>query len=192
MFEFLKSKRPQTETPPSGAPLSVAPNSTQQHRNIHRELIRVVLKDTLRLHGIPSAWMACEVIVITRLPKEEELHIQLVVLKWNEKLLRYATALQRQLLLGLDRFDPTVDHSKYVVSWRFAPDCGSPFLSMPDPKFWSAPAATSQTQPDKEPVSILDRRQSRRAPNAPQARSLPVPPPDDESDFSQTQITPLR
>ena len=55
MFEFLKSKRPNNERPSRIAPVSATPNSTQQRGNVRRELIRVVLKDTLRLHGIPSS-----------------------------------------------------------------------------------------------------------------------------------------
>ncbi|WP_296446865.1 hypothetical protein [Rhodoferax sp. UBA5149] len=189
MFDFLKSKRKKTEPPPSVAPVSVTPTGAQQHNNVRRELIRVVLKDTLRLHGIPLDWIACEVISITRPPSEEELHIQLVVMKWNEQLLRYASALQHQLLLGLDRFDPTVDHSKYVVSWRFSPDCGCPFPHLPEPKFWRKSALP---QADEEPVSILDRRHSRRPPKLPKLKPPPSAPQNEPPGYAPTQSAPLR
>ena len=174
MFKFLKSADPKHDAPPSVEPVSATPNSSRQRSNIQRELIPVVLKDTLRLHGIPSAWVGCEVNLVERTPGEEELHIQLIVMKWNEQLLRYAPALQQQLLLGLDRFDPSVDHSKYIVSWRFSPDCGCPSTKMPDPKFWHENVVSAA---EEEPVPVLDRRHSRRAPNAakPDAASPATP-----------------
>lgn len=169
--------------------VSAAPNSTSPHGNIQREPIRVVLKDTLRLHGIPSGWLACEVIVIARSASEEDLHIQLVVSKWNEQLLRYAPVLQQQLLLGLDRFDPSVDHSRYIVSWRFSPDCGCPFTRMPEPTLW---LQDTLPQPDEEPVPVLDRRHTRRPPKAPKGNAPPSAPKKRPPSFDPTQIAPLR
>jgi hypothetical protein len=189
MFDFLKGRRPKDQSTPSAAPVSITPNGTPQHSDVRRELIRVVLKDTLRLHGIPLGWLACEVIIIARSPGEEELHVQLVLMKWNEQLLRYAAALQQQLLLGLDRFDPSVDHSKYIFSWRFAIDCGCPFASMPDPKSWRQ---NTQLQVDEAPVSVLDRRHARRAPKTPPFEPSPSAPVIEPSNFAPTQMTPLR
>jgi hypothetical protein len=190
MFDFFRNKRPiKNEPRASVAPGSVTPSSTLQRSNVRRELIRVVLKDTLRLHGIPFDWLACEVIIIPIAPGEEELRIQLVVLKWKEQLLRYAPVLQQQLLLGLDRFDPSVDHSKYIVSWRFSPDCGCPFSRMPDPKFW---LKSTVPKAYEEPVSVLDRRHARRSSNTHQANSLSLDSPDQPGDFSPTHHIPLR
>lgn len=189
MFKFLKSKRSENDRPASVAPITATPTSEQPHSSVRRELIRVVLKDTLRLHGIPSGWMACEVIIITRPPGEDELHIHLVVMKWNEQLLRYAPALQQQLLLGLDRFDPSVDHSKYIVSWHFSPDCGCPFTRMPDPKSWLKAAIP---QADEEIVPVLDRRHTRRPPKAPKLNPAPSDPQNQSPNFAPTQIAPLR
>lgn len=159
MFDFLKKKPP--VNPSSVTPVSVSPNSISHSSDVRRELIRVVLKDTLRRHGIPLDWLACEVMVTTRSLDREELHIQLILMKWNEQLLHYAAALQQQLLLGLDRFDPGVDHSSYVVSWRFSPHCGGPNLVLPEPKFW---LQAVQPEVPETPVSVLDRRRTQRPP----------------------------
>jgi len=180
MFSFLKPKRADNRPQHSALPTSVSPNSSMQPTNLRRELIRVVLKDTLRLQGIPFGWLACEVLIIPREPGEDAVHIQLIVMKWNEKLLRYALALQHQLLLGLDRFDPLVDHSKYIVSWRFSPNCGCPFTKMPDPKTW---LQSDAPQTADEPLSVLDRRHARRPAAEPEKHS---------DDYLPTQLTPLQ
>ncbi|HEY5580545.1 MAG TPA: hypothetical protein VIK56_05185 [Rhodoferax sp.] len=189
MFDFLKNKRPKNQGQPSVGPASITHSGTSQHSDVRRELIRVVLKDTLRLHGIPFDLLACEVIIITRAPGDEQLHIQLVVMKWNKQLLRFACALQHQLLLGLDRFDPSVDHSKYVFSWRFSPDCGCPFTFMPDPKSW-LPNVTPQVE--EAAVSVLDRRRSRRPPKAAPLAPVPTAPARAPSNFAPSQRKPLR
>lgn len=188
MFNFLKTKRPKTEQPSSTPPVSVSPHSLQHNSDVRRELIRVVLKDTLRHHAIPLSWLACEVTAIARAPGEEELNIQLVVMKWNEQLLRYAPALQQQFLLGLDRFDPSVDHSKYSVSWRFSPDCGYPFSKMPIPKVW----LRSESSPlNEEPLSILDRRHSKRPSDEPALNLAASESRDRAFAFLPPQIMPL-
>jgi hypothetical protein len=199
MFSFLKNNVSKDTTAPSAAviaaPQALHPQSVQQHTNIKRELIRVVLKDTLRQQAIPYDWLACEIIIIPRSPDDEELHIQLVVMKWNELLMRYAMALQQQLLRGLNRFDPSVDHSKYIISWRFSPECGCPFTVMPPPLLWSHIEAPA---PVEEAPAILDRRHERRPADAPVHGHEPPepavrpPPAPGEGDYERTQLSPFR
>ncbi len=135
MFGFFK-KTISTPTPASHRAAEQGSSTTQQHTDIQRELVRVVLKDTLRLHGVPAGWLSCEVVVVPRRAGHEDLIIQLIVLKWNQTLLQCALALEEALLSGLDRFDPSVDHSRYIVSWRFAPGCGCPLNQMPESNTW--------------------------------------------------------
>lgn len=187
LFKAKPSKANRTEVAPAAS--TPSPASTRQHTHIQRELVRVVLKDTLRQHGIPAGWVGCEVLVAPKRASDEDLFIQLVILKWNEALLRYAPALERQLLLDLDRFDPTVNHSRYVVSWRFAPDCGCPSVAMPDPAFWLNAAHPA---PPPEPVAILDRRRSKRTKRT-EKFDLPNSSYDNlPQNFAPTEPAPLR
>lgn len=156
MFDFFKIGRSKPQrgngaTDDSFPPSSVPP-TTQQHTATHRELIRVVLRDTLRMSGIPSDWITCEILKLPRNANENGLLIQLVIQHWNEDLLRYAIVIQQQLLSGLAHFDPASDHSKHLVSWRFSPHCTCPYTSMPEPKFWTtAPAANVKPKFDLPP-----------------------------------------
>lgn len=188
MFDFLRNTKPKLP-PASQRSAELAQTSTQQHTDIQRELIRVVLKDTLRLHGVPAGWLTCEVVVLPRPSGEEDLIIQLIVLKWNETLMRCVHALEKALLQGLDRFDPSVNHSRYIVSWRFAPSCGCPLSQMPEPQVWT------QSEPVPAPptiVPILDRRQSVRPPPRPK---FDLPPSERDfrhNDFAATEPIGLR
>ncbi len=179
MFKIFGFGRSRPESAPAAKPASDQGATTRQHTDIQRELVRVVLKDTLRLHGVPGAWLGCEVTALSGRARGEDILVRLVVLTWNESLLKYLPVLQQQLIVGLDRFEPSIDHSKYVVSWQFAPDCGCPHTQMPDAKTWGmdpmpaappsivdwdgdaktgAPAPSSPPKPKFDlPASALDR-----------------------------------
>ena len=64
MFNFFRQSVPtdasDSRPAPHPAPPSVSP-STKPHSDIQRELVRVVLKDTLRRHGAPPEWRGEEV-----------------------------------------------------------------------------------------------------------------------------------
>lgn len=203
MFKFLRhsvpaeavDSRPTTHS----APLS-APPSVQPHADIQRELVRTVLKDTMRRHGIPSEWLSCEVNTVVNDHGAEELHIQLVLMRWHELLMRYARALELQLLRGLDRFEPTVDHTKKcTIAWRFSPECGCPFTVLPPPVVWAHDTAAEPV--DEEPPSVLDRRHKRRPPkDSSSASPKPTAPAapnrarrggDDAGDYERTELSPF-
>ena len=190
MFKFLKhvgapNDAIDSRPAPAPAPSTTGPHSTRPHTDIQRELIRVVLKDTLRRNGIPFEWLSCEVVTITHGPNSEELHIQLMLMQWHELFLRYAPALEQQLLRGLDRFDPAVDHSKYTISWRFSPECGCPFRVMPPAVVWSH-SEQPESAEDEQP-SVLDRRHAKR-----DATALRHRPDDDSGAYERTELSPFR
>ena len=149
LFGFGKKKSVRT-APPKGSGISVHPaaepvtGATLQHTDVQRELVRVVLKDTLRKNGVPAGWIGCEVTGISHRNMDDELFVHLIVMQGNEALLQYAPALQKDLMQGLDRFEPNVDHSNYVVSWLFSPDCGFKRTSMPAPGFWALDEAAQE------------------------------------------------
>ena len=218
LFKFLgwgqaQPARPRNSGSPStpSAPLSPAGpfDNTQQHGDVQRELVRVVLKDTLRQHGIPSSWIGCEVTALSRRVSSgpghnaapgasqgpaprEPLLVHLIVMKWNDALVHFAPALQQQLMLALDRFEPVVDHSNYIVSWRFTPQSGCPYTRMPEPMFWSQDALA--------PVPVVGRPAV--APNAVAPTVAPPPRPKFDlppssldnipSGFAPTEPAPLR
>lgn len=142
---------------PESRPGTEPSMTTQSQTSIQRELIRVVLKATLRQHGIPTGWIGSEVAVIARRSGgKKTLYVHLIVLHWNQALMNFAPEFQSQLLLALDQFEPDVDHSSYIVSWRFSPDCGCPYTRLPDPLFWSQDALPMPKRTLPEPAAQTD------------------------------------
>jgi hypothetical protein len=135
---FGFGRRPRSEAPPLSQ-LGPAPSqlggSGSQSRS-RRELLRVVLRDTLYRHGIPAAWFDAEVLVSTSRTGERGIHWRLVVKHPDARLLTYAVALQQALIKRLTTFDPLASTWLTGVSWQYSlpDDASSPAL--PHPGTW--------------------------------------------------------
>ena len=141
---------------PAVMPDSKLPDS-KPGDSTRRELVHVALSDIRRRHGIPTAWLDCAVMVMPgREPgrgSESRLLVQLLILHWDERLLKYSLAIQRQLTVQLIRLDPASSQWLQSVVWQYAPGATSPFMSMPDPKVWAVHPSEPPAKHD-----VLDRR----------------------------------
>jgi hypothetical protein len=113
----------------------------------HRDLCIVVLRDTLRLYGIPREWISAEVLNLSGNAAHVRLQINLVIHYWHEGLLMFAPALQKEFLQTLQRFDMGTDHSRHSVCWKFSSRCHSPFTDIPSPSFWATPLEPLEDNP---------------------------------------------
>ena len=163
---------PAAQSQPPGTANSKLPfepsTYSRQHSEVQRELVGMVLKDTMRLHGVPSQWLGCEVNHITRYGSKESFVVRVVIHKWNTTLLRYLPALENQLRLGLDRYEPGVDHSGFIITWQFSADCGCPHHAMPSPAIWA-----SEVSPPTKP-KLAQSGVAASRPNAPKAAPFGV------------------
>jgi hypothetical protein len=108
-----------------------------QHDGLNTlELSHLVLLDMVRRNGIPKDWLQVECVNVTCRPGLKQTHLQLVMQRWSDRLLHYNAALQQQFLAGLDYFEPGVDHSNYVISWRFSNSCVMPMAQIPEGLAW--------------------------------------------------------
>jgi hypothetical protein len=107
--------------------------------NTRRELLRVVLRDTLSRQGIPAAWLGAEIFSHTSRHGARSLHWRLIVKHWDPRLMVHAGALQQKLIYRVMTFDPLAANWLAGVSWAFAIPDESVFPSMPHPGSWTAP-----------------------------------------------------
>lgn len=167
--------------------------NTRQHSDIQRELVRVVLKDLLRQHGIPAAWIDCEVSAGSANARGSDVIVTLVVSKWHELLPRYLPLLQRNLVAGLDRFEPSIDHSKYTMHWAFAQDCGYPHTDMPSNAIWSIKVPESnQAKAAQNAAAQVDAEIVKIAPEKPKFDLPPSAMDKLPANFAPTEPSTLR
>jgi len=114
-----------------------------------RELVHVVLRDTMRAHGIPADWMDATVLKVGQ-GARAGLHVQLLVLREHQQLLAYVPAFQESFIAGLRNFDARALEWIKSLSWVFEGTAASASLPRPDLKVASAvpPAAASSDDAD--------------------------------------------
>jgi hypothetical protein len=126
------------------------PDSTDQEasRNApRRELVQVILRDTMRKHGIPSDWIECRMLSTVNRMGRHGLHVNFVVKKAHDRLLAYVFAFQDSFERELARFEPRASDWLLSLGWEFQ---GFNAAEMPDPKTWaqSGPAPLEALAPD--------------------------------------------
>jgi hypothetical protein len=104
-----------------------------------RELLRVILRDTLNRHGIPAGWVEAEILMSTSRTGERGIHWRLVIKHWDPRLLTHAVAFQQALLKRLTMFEPGAAAWLTGLSWQFDFPDDSPCAPMPHPDSWMEP-----------------------------------------------------
>lgn len=99
-----------------------------------RELIQVILRDTMRKHGIPSDWIECRVLSAVSRTGRPGLHVNFVVRHAHERLLGYVFAFQDSFETELARFEPRAKDWLMSLCWEFRDHKLTE--AMPDPRSW--------------------------------------------------------
>jgi hypothetical protein len=155
----------------------------------HRDLCSVILRDTLRMYGIPREWIGIEVLKLSKSADTVQLQINFVIQYWHEGLLMYAPSLQKQFLHSLQSFDPGTDHSRHSVCWKFSAKCHCPFTEIPGPSYWAIPLHQFEDALS-DPITLPPRHTDINQASPSAAGTTPLPPP--AIDPAETIQTPFR
>ncbi|MBG9387777.1 hypothetical protein [Caenimonas aquaedulcis] len=116
----------------------MSPHAVATQNATRRELLRVVLRDTLTRHGIPTSWITAEMLVATSRLREPGIHWRLSIKHWDERLMTHTVALQNNMIKRVMSFDPLATNWLMGISWQFALDDESACPPMPHPGIWTA------------------------------------------------------
>jgi hypothetical protein len=135
---------------------------TQTGRNApRRELVQVILRDTMRKHSIPSDWIECRILSAVTRTGRRGLHVNFVVKQAHDRLLPYVFPFQDNFERELARFEPRCRDWLLSLGWEFT---GMKATDMPDAKNWSPG--------NLAPVGALPQTEGQRAgPAAEEARA---------------------
>jgi hypothetical protein len=114
---------------------------------LRRQLVHVLLRDVLRRHGVPSALIDCQMLVVSSRSRGQGMYVRLVLRQWDERMVRYAFAFQNALMADIVRFEPKAAEWLHGISWQFEFDKSCPYAELPDKSFWLSPASPAATGP---------------------------------------------
>ena len=104
---------------------------TKSSNEPRRELVKMVLRECLRRHGIPAEWIDCRTLSVKSREKKSGLHVQFLVRKADEQLLPYVHAFQESFMGQIGRIDPSAKDWLFSVSWQFFGKATRGFSAMP-------------------------------------------------------------
>lgn len=84
-----------------------------------RELVQVILRDTMRKHGIPSDWIECRILSTVTRSGRPGMHVNFVVRQAHDRLLGYVFAFQDSFQSELARFEPRSKDWMLSLGWEF-------------------------------------------------------------------------
>ena len=140
------SSKSHSQLSPATSPQS---RSSASEAGTRRELLRVVLRNTLNRHGIPTSWIGAEMLLATSRGREPGIHWRLVIKHWDPRLLHCTVALQNALIVRVLAFDPLASNWLMGISWQFSLADESVCPPMPHPGGW-----TSERRNGKEPEAV--------------------------------------
>lgn len=118
-----------------------------------RELVQVVLRDTMRKHGVPSDWIECRVLSAITRSGRPGLHVNFVVRKAHDRLITYVFAFQDSFERELARYETRADWL-LSLGWEFV---GVDAAAMPDPNTW-AQSGAAPLAPELPPLDLPQSR----------------------------------
>ena len=142
LFNFSRKPAKATHSRPhsqlaSGYSMQHASASGQSTNSTRRELLRVVLRDTLNRHGIPAAWVGAETLMATSRHHETGIHWRILVKHWDPRLMVHGVAFQQALIKRVMTFDPMAANWLMGISWQYALPDESICPPMPHPGIWT-------------------------------------------------------
>lgn len=179
---FGRPSEPSTRSPASSQFQDSNDTTEAGSRNARpRELIQVVLRDTMRRHGIPSDWIDCRILSAVSRKSLPGMHVQLLVRSGVDQLLTYVPAFQSSFLDGITRFDPRAQEWLFSLSWQFAAG-DSRVTSMPAPGMWNGESRSAPLMvvpaPSAAEAPVAEARRApaeARRPGCRQASQQPAP-----------------
>ena len=168
MFDLLLGKKNDAPAPRSSRS---APNSTQfvasqmtpgtgATHTMRKDLLKLVLRETLSRNGIPQNWLNADVLRTTSAKREQGVHVRFLVCEWQPRLLAHGPAFEQEFTGRLLMLDPKADEWLMGFSWQFALPDAAATPPLPHPGSWTAPpseeAPAGAAPPETKPADIIE------------------------------------
>jgi hypothetical protein len=144
MFGMLLGRKPAPSGKArhsKGAPTSTQFTASQAAGSAHsvrKDLLKLVLRETLTRNGIPGPWLSVDLLRTTNSRREQGVHVRFLVCHWDARLMTHGVALEQEFVQRLLLLDPMARNWLMGFSWQFAMEDNSSCPGMPHPNSWTA------------------------------------------------------
>ena len=135
------SGNPASQSAPQSVPastLNAKGPMSQEENSSRRELLRLVLRDTLNRTGIPTSWIGADLLTATSRGREPGIHDRLLLKHWEPRLMQHGIAFESAYKKRLLTFDPLSERWLLGISWQYSLDDDSACPPMPHPGIWTS------------------------------------------------------
>jgi hypothetical protein len=134
-----------SRTPPNSTQFvaSQSPAMSSSQTAIRKDLLKLVLRETLTRNGIPQNWLATDMLRTTSPRREQGIHVRFLVRAWEPRLLEHGPAFEQEFTQRLLLLDPKAAEWLMGFSWQFAMQDQRKFPPLPHPGSWTAPREAS-------------------------------------------------
>ena len=133
--EASSSSQPASHFPGS-SPQSQSPMAQQNASR--RELLRLVLRDTLNRTGIPTSWVSADLLAATSRGREPGIHVRFLIKHWDPRLMLHGIAFQNVYKKRVLTLEPQAERWLIGISWQFSLPDDSLCPPMPHPGIWTS------------------------------------------------------
>ena len=120
-----------------------------------RELVHVVLRDTMRKHGVPTDWLECRVLTVVTRHRKIGMHVQFILKPGGEGIVDHIHAFQQTFWRELEKFEMRPRDWLFSLAWQFDTDV-SRQAGAPATQGWDdSTNADADTQPPEEDEEVL-------------------------------------
>ena len=149
---------PGSQFPPSQFPPSqrggLGPSSSKSNsgtpsnpHSVRKDLLRLVLRETLTRNGIPLGWIGADALRATYRGRDPGVHVRFLIRHWDPRLVQAAPSLEDNFQKRLLAMDPMASQWLMGFSWQFAFEDKSVCPPLPHPGSWTAQPAETAPSP---------------------------------------------
>lgn len=118
-----------------------------------RQLLRLVLRETLQDNGIPFGWVQAEALQAVA-PGREGIHVRFLICQWQPRFFTYCLAFQREFKARLLAIDPLARTWLMGFSWQYALPRGTAYLPLPPARTWAEHSIADEPTHPAELINV--------------------------------------
>lgn len=155
MFDTLLGRKPGSAGKARNSRSAPSTQFDSQHtqagsnsQSVRKDLLKVVLRETLTRNGIPPTWLSADMLRTSSAARRDTgLHVRFLVRHWEPRLMLHAVAFEQEFFERLTLLDPLANNWLMGFSWQFTMPDKSACPPLPHPATWTAPVTPTAPAP---------------------------------------------